>query len=259
MEDKETLCVYCDKPCDVIIWNGLYDEEDESIYLCERCHRHLNREDTQSLKALRIASQRACANLASGGQSFFDRMDLSALSIVLDEDNGAEVDKVQKYIFVECDICERKIRQVECDCNYEDCEQDGVCRECMEEVDGEFYHYYCAPIEWDLRDAFNKWGFEDGGSNRNYTGDVAVEIEELGYEVECDSWGMHNYVIVEIKRIEGEENIYGGDNDLHLVGYDDDRTFANTLPQDICQALWDYQQECDIDGFLELDREFIFG
>ena len=95
MEDKETLCIYCDKPCDVIIWNGLYNEEEESIYLCERCHRHLQRKDALSLKALRIVSQRACANLASDEQSFFYRMDLSALSVVLDEDNGEEVEKAE--------------------------------------------------------------------------------------------------------------------------------------------------------------------
>ena len=95
MEDKETLCIYCDKTCDVIIWNGLYNEEEESIYLCERCHRHLQRKDALSLKALRIVSQRACANLASDEQSFFYRMDLSALSVVLDEDNGKEVEKAE--------------------------------------------------------------------------------------------------------------------------------------------------------------------
>jgi len=77
-DNNEPLCVYCDKPCDVIIWNGLYDEEDESIYLCERCHRHLQREDVLSLTALRIVSQRTCARLASDKQSFFYRMNLSA-------------------------------------------------------------------------------------------------------------------------------------------------------------------------------------
>jgi hypothetical protein len=186
--------------------------------------------------------------------------DLSALSVVLDEDNGDEVEKAKS--FVECDSCERKYFEIMYTkyCGYEECyehECDVICRECMEEVDGKFYHSNCAPITWDLLCAFNKWGFDDGNSNRNYTGNVAKVIEDLGYEVECDSWGSHNYVIMEIKRIEDEENIYGEDYDLHLGGDYDDRTFSNTLPQDICQALWDYQQECDIEGFTTLDR-FVF-
>ena len=72
---------------------------------------------------------------------------------------------------------------------------------------------------------------------------------------------MHNYVIVEITRTIASDGkvVYGGDQVLWLNGYIDDRTFANTLPRDIGEALWDYQQECDIEGFHHLDREFIFG
>ena len=260
-EDDDPKCIYCDKRCDVIIWNGRYGNEDESIYLCDRCNRHLERPDTRELQALRIVSQRDCTDLASGGQSFFDRKSLSALSVVLDEDNGKDVEKALEWVV--CDSCEKITLEVLM-CDYEECEEDedveSLCRDCipnfMEEVDGKFYHSCCEPIEWQLNEAFEKFGFSDGNSNRCYTGDVAEVIERLGYEVECDGWGMHNYVIIEIKRIEGEEIIY---DELHLGGYDHDRTFANTLPQDICQALWDYQQECDIEGFYELDREFFFG
>ena len=97
-EEDDTACIYCDKPWGVILWNGLYDDERVSIYLCDRCNRHLERPDTRELQALRIVSQRACTDLASGGQSFFDRMDLSALSMVLDEDNGKEVEKALEVV-----------------------------------------------------------------------------------------------------------------------------------------------------------------
>ena len=56
-EEDDTACIYCDKPWGVIIWNGLYDDERVSIYLCDRCNRHLERLDTQELQALRIVSQ----------------------------------------------------------------------------------------------------------------------------------------------------------------------------------------------------------
>ena len=102
-EEDDTACIYCDKRCDVIIWNGRYGNEDESIYLCDCCNRHLERPDTRELQALRIVSQRDCTDLASGGQSFFDRKSLSALSVVLDEDNGTEVRKVLEWVV--CDRC----------------------------------------------------------------------------------------------------------------------------------------------------------
>jgi hypothetical protein len=56
-----------------------------------------------------------------------------------------------------------------------------------------------------LRDAFEKSGFHDGNSNRNYTGDAAGAIDKLGYEVDCGGWGSHNYVIGEITRIEAKK------------------------------------------------------
>ena len=97
MEEKkeDPLCVYCDEPCDVILWNGLYGDEDVSLYLCSRCFRQLNRKDTPSLQALRVVSEVSRTQLATGEQSCFDRPSLSALSVVLDEDNGDEVEKAQ--------------------------------------------------------------------------------------------------------------------------------------------------------------------
>ena len=253
-EDDDPKCIYCDKRCDVIIWNGRYGNEDESIYLCDCCNRHLERPDTRELQALRIVSQRDCTDLASGGQSFFDRKSLSALSVVLDEDNGKDVEKALNWEAEECVRCEKEYltrtgvnNEVECD--YEDCaEEFSYCRDCMLEVDGKFYHCtFCEPIEWNLLNAFTKFPFEGG---RNYTYCVREVIEELnGYDVEelMDS----DDIIVDITS--------NGDIVYNQELHDHDRTFANTLPQDICQALWDYQQECDIDGFLELDREFFFG
>ena len=50
-EDDDPKCIYCDKRCDVIIWNGGYDDEMVSINLCDRCNRHLERLDTRELQA----------------------------------------------------------------------------------------------------------------------------------------------------------------------------------------------------------------
>ena len=77
---------------------------------------------------------------------------------------------------------------------------------------------------------------------------MAEVIEELGYDWE--RLGEADDVIVEITS--------NGDSVYDAELYGNDRTFADTLPRDICQALWDYQQDCDIDGFLPLAREFFF-
>ena len=256
-EEDDTACIYCDKPWGVIIWNGLYDDERVSIYLCDRCNRHLERPDTRELQALRIVSQRACTDLASGGQSFFEKMDLSALSMVLDEDNGTEVEKA--LVWVVCDSCEEITLEV-LKCDYEDCVQDEpCCRDCMVEVVGKFYHYtFCEPIEWNLLNAFTGFPFEGG---RNYTGCVGDVIEELGVGYHWERLGEADDVIGVIWFRNFRDDVYFV-YDAWLYDSDDNnrgQTFANTLPQDICQALWDYQQECDIEGFYELDREFFFG
>ena len=59
---------------------------------------------------------------------------------------------------------------------------------------------------WKWQDAFSKFGFEDGdGWNGTYL--VKDFIESLGYEVECDSWGIHNYLIADIReKIAGTES-----------------------------------------------------
>ena len=263
-EEGDTACIYCDKPWGVIIWNGLYDDERVSIYLCDRCNRHLERPDTRELQALRIVSQRDCTDLASGGQSFFDRKSLSALSVVLDEDNGKDVEKALEWKARECARCEKEylartwVTDDEVECDYEDCaEEDSYCRDCMLKVDGKFYHYtFCEPIEWNLLNAFTGFPFEGG---RNYTGCVSDVIEELGYNWE--RLGEADDVIGVISFRNFRDDVYFVYDAWLYDSVDNNRgqTFANTLPQGICQALWDYQQECDIEGFYELDREFFFG
>ena len=49
-------------------------------------------------------------------------------------------------------------------------------------------------IDWVWEEAFDKFGFGDG-DGWNGTGLVAEFIEDKGYEVECDHWGIHNYMI----------------------------------------------------------------
>lgn len=54
------------------------------------------------------------------------------------------------------------------------------------------YHQACRPICWNHYDAFNKFGFDDGNSHRNYTYIITKAIEALGYQVEHSGWGGHN-------------------------------------------------------------------
>ena len=54
-------------------------------------------------------------------------------------------------------------------------------------------------VEWTWEDAFSKFGFEDG-DGWNGTGLVSDAIEKLGYETECDGWGCHNYLVMDIKK-----------------------------------------------------------
>tara|TARA_S200002703_G_C3691366_1_gene212318 strand:+ start:105 stop:494 length:390 start_codon:yes stop_codon:yes gene_type:complete len=54
-------------------------------------------------------------------------------------------------------------------------------------------------ITWQWEEAFDKFGFGDG-DGWNGTHEVEGELESLGYEVETDSWGCHNYMIMDIKK-----------------------------------------------------------
>jgi len=54
-------------------------------------------------------------------------------------------------------------------------------------------------VEWEWEDAFSKFGFEDG-DGWNGTHLVASSINALGYNAECDGWGCHNYLIMDIEK-----------------------------------------------------------
>ena len=54
-------------------------------------------------------------------------------------------------------------------------------------------------INWDITDAFAKFGFGDG-DGLNFTDDVAHAIEAAGpYRCPRQIWGLHNYVIEAIE------------------------------------------------------------
>ncbi len=66
-------------------------------------------------------------------------------------------------------------------------------------------------IQWEWEDAFSKFGFGDG-DGMNHTQTIADFIETLGYEVYCDSWGIHNYMIFDIR-----EKIAGTDGSVSIL------------------------------------------
>ncbi len=125
-------------------------------------------------------------------------------------------------------------------------------------------------ITWEWEDAFSKFGFGDGDS-WNGTHEVQGEIESLGYKVECDSWGIHNYMIFDIKKDgksilfpegnETGENLNnwlpeveqrikdrsGTRTDVDPLGYEQPYLF---LPDDIIEHLdkvFNEEYECDYD------------
>ena len=87
-------------------------------------------------------------------------------------------------------------------------------------------------INWSWMEAFDKFGFGDG-DGWNGTDLVQDELENLGYEVECDTIGIHNWAIVRLKR---------GDFDHEFLGYpleNDDDNPVKVLPADVLKALND--------------------
>ena len=83
-------------------------------------------------------------------------------------------------------------------------------------------------INWYWEEAFDKFGFGDGGG-WNGTDLVSDAIEELGYQTECAPWGCHNHMIMDI--LKDGKSILPPDID---VGYDDPN---NYLPDDILEIL----------------------
>lgn len=84
-------------------------------------------------------------------------------------------------------------------------------------------------IEWEWQDAFSKWGFMDG-DGWNGTHLVSEFIESLGYEVECDTWGIHNYMIFDIR-----EKIAGTDATVSILFNPDNK---------VGDDLDDWNEEC---------------
>lgn len=71
-------------------------------------------------------------------------------------------------------------------------------------------------VYWDWREAFSKFGFDDG-DGWNGTDLVAAFIrEKYGVKVECQPWGCHNYMIQDVK-MDGESLIPEG----FEIGYED--------------------------------------
>ena len=83
-------------------------------------------------------------------------------------------------------------------------------------------------IEWEWEEAFDKFGFGDG-DGWNGTDIVADFIESLGYGVERDYWGIHNYMNFDIKL--KDESIYTKKVDK---GYDNPHDY---LPRGLVREL----------------------
>ena len=105
-------------------------------------------------------------------------------------------------------------------------------------------------VEWTWEDAFSKFGFDDG-DGWNGTTLVSDAIEKLGYETECDGWGCHNYLIMDIKKdgksiLFDSEQCWTGETIARMnkngvtniseqyIGYTDPELF---LPDDILEML----------------------
>ncbi len=54
-------------------------------------------------------------------------------------------------------------------------------------------------IDWEISEAFSKFGFDDG-DGPNFTDEVVAAIEAAGpYRCRTQSWGLHNYAIEAIE------------------------------------------------------------
>lgn len=84
---------------------------------------------------------------------------------------------------------------------------------------------------WKWEEAFDKFGFSDGDGQVE-THSVTYILEMAGYDTDTIQWGMHNCVIVSIKK-DGKE-LMPKDDDSFIVGYDDPRSY---LPEEIIQLL----------------------
>ena len=92
-------------------------------------------------------------------------------------------------------------------------------------------------IEFDWREAFDKFGFHDGDS-WNGTDLVSDFLEEqFNVKTECDSWGCHNYMIMAVKDQDGK-NLIPEENFSH--GYDEPDEW---MPKEWVEALDEHFDE----------------
>jgi len=84
---------------------------------------------------------------------------------------------------------------------------------------------------WRWEEAFDKFGFNDGDGQIE-TNQVADVLIKAGYQTDQQMWGMHNEIIISIKR-DGAEYM-PLDNKSVRVGYDCPRTY---LPKKIIDLL----------------------
>ena len=83
-------------------------------------------------------------------------------------------------------------------------------------------------VYWEWEEAFNKFGFGDGDGH-NFTDEVEDFLIKLGWNVEPESWGIHNYMIMDVTGPNGEKPMAKAN-----IGYDCPRTY---LPKELVEQL----------------------
>ena len=81
---------------------------------------------------------------------------------------------------------------------------------------------------WQWEDAFNKFGFDDGG-DEIMTPNVCEVLERFGYTTQHEPWGIHNITITSIKMNGTELMSYNA-----MLGYDCPRKY---LPKTLVELL----------------------
>lgn len=156
----------------------------------------------------------------------------------------------------------------------------GFCESCaFDGTDHDVDPLRCAyhsVYEWTFEEAFNKFGFNEGGTFHVNSYVVADAIVNAGYVVVMDNWGMHNLTITQIIRpnpgvepkllpfdaggfviltpervAEYGIQVYPPPHipDYRVGGYDP-RPVYDFLPQDILTAINNFT---DFVGFVKLD------
>ncbi len=81
---------------------------------------------------------------------------------------------------------------------------------------------------WQWEEAFDKFGFGDGEAQVE-TDTVVAVLENAGYVVEANPWGLHNVIITSIKDEHGNELL----PNANTVGYDCPRGYLPTAIVDL--------------------------